>query len=108
LAELKESGITMLRTMISDTPFEQRWVLQGRLCNQWAADLKERWESTRGTRIGRKCAVDLEDVILVDAQGEGVLLEMLTDGATLFATRAYMKHKLESLHLPPDSATADE
>jgi hypothetical protein len=35
----------MLRTMITDTPFEQRWVLQGRLCNRWAADLKERWEA---------------------------------------------------------------
>ena len=98
----------MLRTMISDTPFEQRWVLQGRLCNQWAADLKERWESTRSTRIGRKCTVDLEDVISVDTQGEGVLLEMVAEGAALFATRAYMKHILESLHLPPNSAKRDE
>jgi ABC-type transporter Mla MlaB component len=108
LAELKESGISMLRTMISDTPFEQRWVLQGRLCSEWAADLKERWESTRSARIGRKCIVDLEDVILVDTQGEAVLLEMVTDGAALLATRAYMKDKLESLHLPPNSATKDE
>jgi len=101
-------GITMLRTMIADTPFEQRWVLQGRLCNQWAADLKERWESTRSTRIGRKCTVDLEDVISVDTQGEGVLLEMVTEGAALFATRAYMKHIVESLHVPPNSAGRDE
>ena len=98
----------MLRTMITDTPFEQKWVLQGRLSKQWAADLKERWESTQSTRIGRKCTVDLEDVILVDAEGEDVLLEMVTEGAALFATRAYMKHILESLHLPPNSATKDE
>jgi anti-anti-sigma regulatory factor len=98
----------MLRTMITDTPFEQRWVLQGRLSKQWATDLKERWESTRSTRIGRKCTVDLEDVISVDTQGEGVLLEMVTEGAALFATRAYMKHILESLHLPPNSARKDE
>jgi hypothetical protein len=51
----------MLRTMITETSFEQRWVLQGRLRNQWAADLKERWESTRSTREGRKCTIDLED-----------------------------------------------
>ena len=95
----------MLRTMITDSPFEQRWVLQGRLCKQWVADLKERWDSTRSTRIGRKCTVDLEDVISVDTQGEGVLLEMVIEGAALFATRAYMKHKLESLRLPPNSAT---
>ena len=94
----------MLRTMIADTPFEQRWVLQGRLCKQWAADLKERWDSTRSTRIGRKCIVDLEDVISVDAVGEDVLLEMAVEGAALFATRAYMKYKLESLHALADSA----
>jgi hypothetical protein len=98
----------MLRTMITDTPFEQRWVLQGRLCKQWAADLKERWDSTRSTRIGRKCTVDLEDVISVDTQGEGVLLEMAIEGAAIFATRAYMKHILESLLLPPNSARKDE
>jgi anti-anti-sigma regulatory factor len=87
----------MLRAMITDAPFEQKWVLQGRLCNQWAADLKERWDSTRSTREGRKCTVDLEDVIFVDAQGEDILLEMLTEGAQLLASRAYMKHILAGL-----------
>lgn len=65
-------------------------------------------ETTRSTQMGRKCTVDLEDVISVDTQGEGVLLEMVTEGAALFATRAYMKHILESLHLSPNSARKDE
>lgn len=94
----------MLRTMITDTPFEQRWVLQGRLCKQWAIDLKERWDSTRSTREGRRCTVDLEDVIFVDAVGEDVLLEMVAESAELFATRAYMKYKCESLHALATSA----
>ena len=98
----------MLRTMITDTPFEQAWVLQGRLCKQWAADLKERWEGTRSTREGRKCTIDLEDVISVDAGGEDVLLEMVAEGAALFASRAYMKHILESLQVPPHSARRGE
>jgi len=61
----------MLRTMISDTPFEQTWVLQGRLCGQWALDLKQRWDAMRNERQGRKCVVDLEDLINVDSDGEG-------------------------------------
>ena len=76
----------MLRTMITDTPFEQKWVLQGRLCKQWAADLKERWESTRSTREGRKCTIDLEDVISVDAVGEDVLRETFRDGNLIYRT----------------------
>ena len=78
----------MLRTVITDTPFEQKCVLQGRLSWQWVADLKERWESTRSTRKGRRCIVDLEDVISVDTQGEDLLLEMVAEGAMLFASRA--------------------
>ncbi|HET6933052.1 MAG TPA: hypothetical protein VFI45_22195 [Candidatus Acidoferrum sp.] len=87
----------MLRTMITDTPFEQKWVLQGRLCGGWAQDLHEKWLSTRSTREGRRCAVNLEDVIFVDAKGECVLLQMASEGAVLRANRAYMKHVLESL-----------
>ena len=96
----------MLRTTITETPFEQKWVLQGRLCHQWAIDLKERWESTRSARKGRKCTVNLEDVISVDAQGESVLLEMVMEGAVLFATRAYMKYILELLQALPKSVPA--
>ena len=87
----------MLRTMITDTPFGQKWVLQGRLCGVWALDLQEKWLSTRNAREGRKCAVDLEDVVFVDRKGESVLQQMVSDGAVLRATRVYMKHVLESL-----------
>ena len=87
----------MLRTMITDTPFEQKWVLQGRLAGVWALDLQEKWLSTRGTREGRRCAVDLEDVISIDSAGERVLVQMASEGAMLCASRAYMKHVLESL-----------
>lgn len=88
----------MLRTMISDTAFEQKWVLQGKLCGQWAQDLKHQWESTRNSREGRRCAVDLEDVTCVDGKGEAVLLEMVTEGAVFAASRVYMKHVLETLN----------
>jgi hypothetical protein len=87
----------MLRTMISDEPFGQRWVLQGRLCGQWAADLKEKWETMKSMREGRGCRVDLEGVTSVDDEGERVLLKMLSEGALLVASRAYMKYVLESL-----------
>jgi len=87
----------MLRTMITETPFEQTWTLQGRLCGQWAADLKEEWRVTRSSRAGRKCVVDLDDVISVDQVGESALLEMALEGARMIAHRAYMKYILGGL-----------
>jgi ABC-type transporter Mla MlaB component len=89
----------MLRIMITEGPFEQKWILQGRLSGQWAADLKEKWAETRSSRIGRNCVVDLEDVITVDQTGESALLEMASEGALLIARRAYMKSVLEGLRV---------
>jgi ABC-type transporter Mla MlaB component len=87
----------MLRTMITEAPFEQQWTLQGRLRGQWAADLKTIWEQTRSARAGRTCSVNLEDVTCVDQTGESVLLEMAMEGARLIASRAYMKSILGGL-----------
>jgi ABC-type transporter Mla MlaB component len=87
----------VLRTMITDAPFEQRWVLQGRLAGQWVVDLEQRWEETRDARQGRRCVVDLEDVTWVDGAGERLLTQMLSDGCELVASRAYMKYLLEGL-----------
>ncbi|MGC4051793.1 MAG: hypothetical protein QM757_20810 [Paludibaculum sp.] len=87
----------MLRTIVVDAPFEQRWTLQGRLCGAWAADLGNRWEQARTARTGRVCVVDLEDVISVDEQGETVLRRMVVEGARMLAHRAYMKYILAAL-----------
>lgn len=83
--------------MVNETPFEQTWVLQGRLCGQWAVDLKQRWDAARGERQGRKCVVDLEDVTYVDRDGETLLREMLDEGCELIASRVYTKYFLETL-----------
>ena len=87
----------MLRTMITDGPFEQKWVLQGRLCGQWAIDFNQRWQDSRSSRNGRTCIVDLEDVVCVDRDGEKALVQMAADGARLVSSRAYMKHLLETV-----------
>ena len=50
----------MLRIMINEAPFEQKWTLQGRLAGQWAENLREKWADTRNSRLGRNCLVDLD------------------------------------------------
>jgi hypothetical protein len=87
----------MLRAMVTDTPFEQRWVLQGRLCGEWAADVTQQWAKTRSTRQGRRCVVDVDDVIWVDEKGEQLLLQMMSESCQIVAHRVYMNHLLESL-----------
>jgi hypothetical protein len=84
--------------MITETPFEQRWVLQGKLCGQWALDLALKWSETRNARQGRKCVVNVEDVVCVDREGEKVLQQILKEDVQLIISRAYMKHVIESLN----------
>jgi len=93
--------------MISDGPFEQKWTLQGRLCGQWATDLKQKWEETRSTRKGRACIVDLEDVISVDDAGENTLWQMSIEGAQLVSRRAYMKSVLTGLKTDKGQANSN-
>jgi ABC-type transporter Mla MlaB component len=87
----------MLRTMITETPFEQKWVLQGKLTGPWAIDLRRQWTETKNGRQGRKCTVDLEDVTCVDVEGEKVLKQILSEHVRVIVSRAYMKHVVESL-----------
>jgi len=87
----------MMRTMITETPFGQTWVLQGKLCGQWAVDFGRKWTETQHARQGRKCVVNLEDVICVDSEGEKVLQQILREDAQVIVSRAYMKHVIESL-----------
>lgn len=98
----------MLRAMITDTPFEQRWVVQGRLCGEWAADVTQQWAKTRSTRQGRRCVVDVEDVISVDDKGEQLLLQMMSEGCEVVARRAYMKHLVKSLTEQQGGRTREE
>jgi hypothetical protein len=37
----REARGSMLRIMITDTAFGQKWVLQGKLCGKWAENLRE-------------------------------------------------------------------
>lgn len=87
----------MLRTMITETPFLQKWVLQGRLSSEWAVELKQKWTEMVNTRQGRTCVVDISDVISMDSNGESVLLQMIADGARMTASGPYMKQVLEDL-----------
>jgi anti-anti-sigma regulatory factor len=86
--------------MITETPFKQSWVLQGKLCGQWAVDLGRKWREARNRRQGRKCVVNLEDVVFVDSEGEKVLQQILKEDVQVIVSRAYMKHVVESLNFP--------
>jgi anti-anti-sigma regulatory factor len=87
----------VLRITIIDEPFEQRWVLQGRISGPWVAQLRSNWKKSAATNGQVKRVVDLNGVTLVDLNGEKVLATMMREGAEFTATGVYMKHLVETL-----------
>ena len=67
----------MLKVTFTDTPTEQKWILQGRLTDPWVSELWTSWTNARDARQGRRCVVDLNDVTFIDQNGETVLLAMM-------------------------------
>jgi ABC-type transporter Mla MlaB component len=87
----------MLKIAITDLPDEQKWSLQGQLVGQWADELKSTWREARQTEDTRRCIVDLIEVTSIDRNGEAVLAEIMSQGATFISGDVYTKHLLRKL-----------
>ena len=87
----------MLKITITDLSDEQRWSLQGQLVDQWAAELKSRWNEALHVGDTRRCIVELIDVSTIDRNGEAVLAEIMSQGVEFIAGDVYTKHLLRNL-----------
>ena len=89
----------MLRITKTDTPSEQKLILEGRLTERWIADLRSHWKETRHAHPERKFVVDLRGVMRIDSAGEGALALMKTEGAGFLASGIRMKHLVKDLEI---------
>jgi len=87
----------MLKITVTDTPEEQKWVLQGQLAGPPVSELLSNWLSSSDARRGRRCMVDLDDVTFIDEDGEKALSEMIRGGARPMARGVYTRQLLEDL-----------
>ena len=87
----------MLKISITDTPTEQKWVLQGRLTGPCVSELWENWIQQRDARQGCRRVVDLNDVTFIDQCGEKVLLDMMNDDVRFLASGVDTRQLLHDL-----------
>ncbi len=87
----------MLKITITNTPEEQRWILQGQLAGPFVSEVLSSWTNERDKRMGRRCTVDLDGVTFIDCDGEKALAEMMKEGARPVASGVYTKQLLEDL-----------
>jgi hypothetical protein len=89
----------VLKIIITKSPAEMRWVLQGRLVEPWVSELRTNWRKAYRSRKVCTCVIDLNDVTSVDPAGEKLLRAMSRKGARFIAHGLYIRHVLEALKM---------
>jgi outer membrane protein TolC len=89
---------SVLKISFSETPSEERWILQGRLTAPWLGELRVRWKREHRRDNQRVCIVDLNEITFIDKSGERLLRAMVKERAQFIASGIYIKHVLEQLN----------
>jgi anti-anti-sigma regulatory factor len=85
----------VLKIIISETPTETRWTLQGRLVGVWVDELRTNWKKKPRRQNAVPCVIDLTDVTFIDQKGERLLRAMAKKGVQFIATGIYIKYVLQ-------------
>jgi hypothetical protein len=89
----------VLKIVISETPTEIRWALQGRLFGPQVTEVKGNWRTANRIRKGRACIVDLAGLTFIDRRGKRLLRAMSRDGARFVANSLNSTLLIEELKI---------
>jgi outer membrane protein TolC len=87
----------MLKISFSETPADEKWILEGRLSGAWVRELKASWKKNHQTDKKDGCIVDLNEVTFIDKAGERLLRELRREGAQFISDGCYVRHIVEQL-----------
>ena len=89
----------MLKISFSETPAEEKWILEGRLSGAWVRELRASWKKKHQTDKRRACIVNLNEVTFIDKAGERLLRVLRDEGAQFISGGCYVRHIVEQLKL---------
>jgi hypothetical protein len=98
----------MLKITVVDGPNRRRLIVEGKLLSPWSSELTTACESAKADLQNRELIVDLRDLAAIDAEGEAVLLRLMSEEVK-FLCGVYMKEVLKQLARktllnPPEAA----
>jgi hypothetical protein len=86
----------MLRISVIESPRRCRLVVEGKLIAPWTAELATACEKARADLHGRELVVDLRSLTAIGAEGENVLLQLMSEKVK-FRCGVFMKEVLRRL-----------
>jgi hypothetical protein len=88
----------MLKITATDNGDQQTLVLEGKLVDPWVSELERSWvEAQRANKL-RPFVIDLKDVTVISRNGENLLFQMMSEGATFNCCRGVLtRHVVKQL-----------
>ena len=87
----------MLKISVFDKRTQRQLIVEGLLIAPWVSEVLRTTREARDGLDGRELVVDVNNVTLVSAQGEEVLLQLLKEGVRFRCSGVYVKHVLARL-----------
>lgn len=87
----------MFRLSMIDANGQRKLVLEGKLIPPWTKEVESAWQRAKQTADARTLVVDINNVTLIDSEGEATLLNLMRDGARFSCGGVLTKHLLRQL-----------
>ncbi|MGO9339207.1 MAG: hypothetical protein ACLPY1_17060 [Terracidiphilus sp.] len=87
----------MLKISIIENDRKRQLVLEGKLVAPWTNELKRTGQEAAVDREHRELVIDLRSVTAISADGEGVLLALMDQGARFRVSGVFMRQVVKQL-----------
>ena|SRR5215831_12708945 len=87
----------MLKISTIESPGQRRLVLEGKLIEPWAAELRTEYVNAAEGLDGRDLVVDVRHLTDISQEGENVLLELMNFGVKFRCCGVFTRHVLKEL-----------
>lgn len=88
----------MLKITAMTSGKQRKLVLEGKLVDPWVTELKKSWTDLQLQTQPEQIEVDLKDVTAISQQGENLLFQMMSEGATFNCCRGVLtRHVVRQL-----------
>ena len=87
----------MLKISICESTTRLRLLVEGKLSELWAAELRKACEQATTDLRGRELVIDLKQVTAISQEAENLLLALMKDGVKFRCSGVFTKHVLQQL-----------
>jgi len=87
----------MFKISIVDTPAQRKLVVEGRLSEPWANELRTTWKNASRDLDGRRVVIDLSSLTVISREGEDAIFDLMKQGAKFSCAGILTRHVLKGL-----------